>query len=68
MQCNMLSSALSQEFPCNRDVKRNLAAEAGGEVQLGVDTKQVTKEGAGYNVGLGHSYWIVSNPPAGELP
>lgn len=57
---------LQQE--CQGSLGRNLAAEAEGEIQLGPDTKHVTQEGAGYNIGFGHSYWIVSIPPAGELP
>lgn len=55
---------LQQE--CQGSLGKNLAAKAGGEIQLGPDTKHVTQEGAGYNTGFGHSEWIVSIPPAGE--
>lgn len=46
---------------CQGSLGRNLAAKAGGVLQLGPDTNCVTQERTG------HSYWIVSISPAGEL-
>lgn len=65
-------SNLCQEFPlqqkCQGYLGQNLAAEAGGEIQLGLITKYTTQHGAGYNIVFGHSYWIVTIPLACELP
>lgn len=69
MQRNVFSSAIcvrsSPATECQGSLGRNLATEDGEEIQLGLDTKHVTQDAAGYNIGFGHSYWIVSIPPAG---
>lgn len=52
---------------CQGSLGRNLATKAGGVLQLGPDTNCVTQERTGCYIGCGHSYWIMSICPAGEL-
>lgn len=72
MQSNAWLSELCQEFPCNRNIRSPLGGiwqpELEEEYSLGQLPSLLHRRELDTTSTLGTGSWIVSIPPAGELP